>query len=62
MAVTNRLLARLHQIDPEQPRPTQLQRVRPRQALDDYLIEQPGLMAELAARGAAAGFLASKRK
>ena len=48
VAVTNRLLARLHQIDPERPQPTRLQRVRPRQALDDYLIEQPGLMAELA--------------
>jgi hypothetical protein len=42
VAVTNRLLARLHQIDPERPQPTRLQRVRPRQALDDYLIEQPG--------------------
>jgi transposase len=48
VAVTNRLLARLHQIDPERPQPTRLQRVRPRQALGDYLIEQPGLMAELA--------------
>jgi transposase len=48
VAVTNRLLARLHQVDPEQPQPTRLQRVRPRQALNDYLIEQPGLMAELA--------------
>lgn len=47
VAVMNRLLSRLHQIDPTRPQPRKLQRPRPQQMLDAYLAEQSGLMAEL---------------
>jgi transposase len=47
VAVINRLLARLHQIDPARPQPKKLHRRRPQNLLDGYLAGQSGLMAEL---------------
>jgi transposase len=44
----NRLFWRLHQLSPERPKPVKLQWATRRQALNDYLLEQPGLLAELA--------------
>jgi len=44
----NRLFARLHQLSPERPKPVKLQWATRRQALNDWLLEQPGLLAELA--------------
>ncbi len=48
VAVMNRLFWRLHQIDPDRPESRKLQHAVRRQALVDYLREQPGLQAELA--------------
>ena len=45
----NRLFWRLHQIDPGRPEPKKLQHAVRREALADYLGEQSGLQAELAA-------------
>jgi transposase len=44
----NRLFWRLHQIDPARQEPKKLQFAVRRQALTEYLREQPGLQAELA--------------
>lgn len=44
----NRLFVRLHQLDPERPKPTKLDRDVRRRALHDYLTTQPGLLAEVA--------------
>ena len=49
VAVMNRLFWRLHQIDPGRPEPKKLQHAVRREALADYLGEQSGLQAELAA-------------
>ncbi|MBE1552209.1 transposase [Mycobacterium sp. OAS707] len=43
----NRLFGRLHQLSPERPKPVKLQWATRRQALNDWLLEQPGLLAEL---------------
>lgn len=48
VAVTNRLIGRLHQLAPDRPRPAHLERRSTQQALAAYLKEQPGLLAELA--------------
>ncbi|MDF2824476.1 MAG: transposase [Mycobacterium sp.] len=44
----NRLFIRLHQLDPERAKPTKLDRDVRRRALQDYLTQQPGLLAEIA--------------
>lgn len=44
----NRLGMKLHQISPKSPPPTKLQFGVRRRALDEYLAQQPGLLAELA--------------
>ncbi|WP_024444913.1 IS110 family transposase [Mycolicibacterium iranicum] len=49
VAFTNRLIQRLHLIDPARPRPKDLTRASNRQPLVDYLAAQSGLNAELAA-------------
>ena len=46
--VMHRLFIKVHQIDPEQPKPTKLERDVRRRALHDYLTTQPGLLAEIA--------------
>jgi transposase len=48
VAATNRLLMRVHQIDPARQQPQKLHFAKRRRALDEYLLEQPGLVAELA--------------
>lgn len=47
VAVTNRLVLRLHIIDPVHPLPKGLDRRLPREALDAWLLQIPGLSAEL---------------
>ena len=48
VAVTNRLIGRLHQLAPERARPSHLERAKTRLTLSEYLQEQHGLLAELA--------------
>ena len=48
VAVTNRLIGRLHQLSPDRPKPAHLERTTSQLALSEYLREQHGLLAELA--------------
>ena len=48
VAVTNRLIGRLHQLSPDRPKPAHLERAKSQLALAEYLREQHGLLAELA--------------
>jgi transposase len=48
VAVTNRLIGRLHQLSPDRPKPAHLERTKSQLALAEYLREQHGLLAELA--------------
>jgi len=47
VAVTNRLIGRLHQLSPDRPKPAHLERTKSQLALAEYLREQHGLLAEL---------------
>jgi hypothetical protein len=48
VAVANRLIDKLHQLSPDHPKPTHLERTKTQLALSSYLAEQHGLLAELA--------------
>jgi transposase len=47
-ATVNRLLWRVHELDPTRPKPTSLNHATHRNALSEWLAPQPGLVAELA--------------
>lgn len=48
VAVTNRLIGRLHQLAPERPKPGHLEREKTRLQVSEFLAGQHGLLAELA--------------
>ncbi|MBY0290794.1 MAG: transposase, partial [Mycobacteriaceae bacterium] len=48
VAVANRLIGRLHQLSPDRPKPSHLERSKTQSALSEYLQAQHGLLAELA--------------